>query len=94
MLETLSSETNITYSSYFYTLNYDKTIYEHRRIPLTIKTNMVDLGDYILQLRKDRTELMKKDQYDYSEILDKIESSIEFILNNDIQFFYLIYIKK
>lgn len=66
-------------------LNYDKTIYEHRRIPLTIKTNVVDLGDYIQQLRKDRIELMKKDQYDYSEILEKIESSVQYIKDNDIQ---------
>lgn len=66
-------------------LNYEKTIYDHRRLPLTIKTNMIDLGNYIQQLRKDRTELMKKDQYDYDEILDKIQSNVNFIQSNDIQ---------
>jgi hypothetical protein len=66
-------------------LDYDKTIYEHRRLPLTIKTNSVDLGNYIQQLRKDRMELMKKDQYDYDEILEKVEYHVDFILLNDIQ---------
>lgn len=66
-------------------LDYDKTIYEHRRLPLTIKTNVVDLGSYVQQLRKDRVDLMKKDQYDYSEILDKIESNVLYIMTNDIQ---------
>jgi hypothetical protein len=67
------------------TLDYDKTIYEHRRLPLTIKTNMIDMGNYIQQLRKDRSDLMKKDQYDYTEILDKVTAQVDFILSNDVQ---------
>ena len=66
-------------------LDYDKTIYEHRRLPLTIKTNLIDMGNYIQQMRKDRSDLMKKDQYDYNEILDKVASQVEFILSNDVQ---------
>lgn len=66
-------------------LDYEKTIFEHRRLPLTVKTNMVDMGNYIQQLRKDRSDLMKKDQYDYDEILDKVSSQVDFILLNDIQ---------
>ena len=88
--DNLGRKGRIVYQGNYYlfqpdNLNYEKTIYEHRRLPLTIKTNMIDLGNYIQQLRKDKVELMKKDQYDYDEILDKIQSSVDFIESDDIQ---------
>ena len=88
--DSLGRDGKIVYQGDYYlfqpiNLDYDKTIYEHRRIPLTLKTNMIDLGNYVQQMRKDRIDLMKKDQYDYDEILEKIENGVEYILTNDIR---------
>lgn len=66
-------------------LNYEKLIYEHRRLPLTVKTNVVDLGNYVQKLKGERMELLKKDQYNYDDIVEKVAQNVRFTMEHDVQ---------
>jgi len=60
--------------------NPDLLLYQ-RGIPPPIRPNMLDLSEYVKHRGENKKVLVKKDQYQYSEVLDYIETRIKQIKN-------------